>query len=260
MFGKFEHKYSVFRFYKSYKTIYNIKKLEIMLKIGVLGTGAVGDAIGSKLIELGHSVMMGSRTAKNEKALAFVAKNNERASAGTFADAAAFGEMIFNCTSGIGSLDALKSAGENNLNGKVIVDIANPLDFSKGMPPSLFVTNTNSLGEEIQKAFPMTMVVKTLNTMWCGIMVNPAMLNSGDHNVFVSGNDGDAKNQVKEILKSFGWLGINIVDLGDIMTARATEMYLPLWLSIFGTEKNGVFNIKIIRQGANSQETISYII
>jgi predicted dinucleotide-binding enzyme len=218
-----------------------------MLKIAILGTGSVGDTVGSKLIELGHSVMMGSRMANKDKALEFVAKNNEKASAGTFADAASYGEIIFNCTSGSGSLDALKMAGEENLNGKIIVDIANPLDFSNGMPPSLFVSNTNSLGEEIQKAFPMAMVVKTLNTMWCGVMVNPQMINGGDHNVFMSGNDGDAKNHVKEILKSFGWKESSIIDLGNIKTARGTEMYLPLWLSIFGIEKNGAFNIKIVK-------------
>lgn len=218
-----------------------------MLKIAVLGTGSVGDTVGSKLIELGHSVMMGSRTANNEKALEFVAKNKDKASTGTFADATAFGEIVFNCTSGMGSLDALKMGGAENLNGKIIVDIANPLDFSKGMPPSLFVSNTNSLGEEIQKAFSMAMVVKTLNTMWCGIMVNPGMINGGDHNVFMSGNDGDAKNHVREILKSFGWKESNIIDLGDIKTARATEGYLPLWLSIFGAEKMGAFNIKVVK-------------
>ncbi len=218
-----------------------------MLKIAVLGTGTVGDTVGSKLIELGHSVMMGSRTANNEKALAFVSKHKERASAGTFKDAANYGEMIFNCTSGAGSLAALEMAGAENLNRKVIVDIANSLDFSNGMPPSLLYCNTSSLGEEIQKAYPMAMVVKTLNTMWCGVMVNPEMINDGDHNVFMSGNDGDAKNHVKEILKSFGWKESNIIDLGDIKTARGTEMYLPLWLSIYGSEKMGAFNIKVIK-------------
>lgn len=218
-----------------------------MLKIAVLGTGAVGDAVGSKLIEIGHSVMMGSRTADNEKALSFVSKHKGRASAGTFKDAASYGEMIFNCTSGAGSLAALALAGEENLSGKVIVDIANPLDFSNGMPATLLYCNTNSLGEEIQKTYPMAMVVKTLNTMWCGIMVNPKMINGGDHNVFMSGNDGDAKNHVKEILKSFGWNENSIIDLGDIKTARGTEMYLPLWLSIYGSEKMGAFNIKVIK-------------
>lgn len=216
------------------------------MKIAVLGTGTVGDTIGSKLIELGHTVMMGSRTTDNEKAKAFVAKHNGKATSGTFADAAAFGELIFNCTSGVGSIDALKLAGENNINGKIIVDVANPLDFSKGMPPSLAVVNTTSLGEEIQKAFPLAKVVKTLNTMWCGLMVNPVMINGGDHSVFVCGNDISAKEKVKEILRSFGWSEKNILDLGDITKARGTEMYLPLWLSIYGATKNGAFNVKIV--------------
>ena len=216
------------------------------MKMAVLGTGMVGDTIGSKLIELGHTVMMGSRTANNEKATAFVAKHNGIARAGTFADAAAFGEIVFNCTSGVGSIEALKMAGEQNLNGKIIVDIANPLDFSKGAPPSLAFVNTNSLSEEIQKTFPQAKVVKALNTMWCGLMVNPAMINGGDHSTFVCGNDVEAKGIVREILKSFGWLDKNILDLGDITKARGTEMYLPLWLSIFGTTKNGAFNIKIV--------------
>jgi predicted dinucleotide-binding enzyme len=217
------------------------------MKIAVLGTGMVGDTIGSKLIELGHTVMMGSRTANNEKSQAFAVKhNNDKACFGTFADAAAFGEIIFNCTAGSGSIEALNLAGEDNLNGKIIVDIANPLDFSKGMPPSLFVVNTSSLGEEIQKAFPLAKVVKALNTMWCGIMVNPAMINNGDHTTFLSGNDPEAKAKVKDILKSFGWLGKNILDLGGISTARGTEMYLPLWLSIYSSTQSGAFNIKIV--------------
>jgi predicted dinucleotide-binding enzyme len=216
------------------------------MKIAVLGTGNVGDTIGSKLIEVGHTVMMGSRTSDNEKAKAFVARQNGKASTGIFADAAAFGEIIFNCTAGAGSIEALKMAGEKNLKGKIIVDIANPLDFSKGMPPSLAICNTNSLGEEIQKVFPGSKIVKALNTMWCGLMVNPAMINGGDHSTFVSGNDPSAKEEVKKILKSFGWAEKNILDLGDITKARGTEMYLPLWLSIFGATNNGAFNIKIV--------------
>src|SRR6478735_629849 len=129
------------------------------MKIAVLGTGIVGDTIGSKLIELGHPVMMGSRTSDNEKAKDFVSKHNGNASSGTYADAASFGEIIFNCTAGAGSIEALKMAGEENLDGKIIVDLANPLEFSKGMPPTLVFANTNSLGEEIQKTFPKANVV-----------------------------------------------------------------------------------------------------
>lgn len=217
------------------------------MKIAVLGTGNVGATIGSKLIEVGHTVMMGSRTADNEKAVAFASQHSGKASAGTFAEAAAFGELVFNCTSGMGSIAALRLAGESNLSGKVLVDLANPLDFSNGMPPSLSVCNTNSLGEEIQKAFPQTKVVKALNTMWCGLMANPSLVNGGDHNTFVSGNDAGAKEKVKEILRSFGWADHNISDPGDITKARGTEMYLPLWLSIYGASGSGTFNIKIVR-------------
>jgi 8-hydroxy-5-deazaflavin:NADPH oxidoreductase len=217
------------------------------MKIAVLGTGMVGEAIGSKLAGLGHSVMMGSRTANNEKALAFVAKHTEgRASAGTFADAAAFGELIFNCTKGVEAINILKSAGEKNLEGKILVDISNPLDFSKGMPPSLSVCNTSSMAEEVQKAFPGVKVVKSLNTMSCFLMVNPGMLNGGDHSVFMSGNDAEAKKQVSVLLKSFGWIDKNIIDLGDITTARGTEMMLPVWLSIYMSTNNGIFNFKLV--------------
>ena len=216
------------------------------MKIAVLGTGNVGDTIGSKLIELGHAVMMGSRTADNDKAKAFVAKHKDMASAGTFAEAASFGDIIFNCTAGVGSIAALKMAGEQNLNGKIIVDLANPLDFSKGMPPTLAICNQNSLGEEIQNTFPQAKVVKALNTMWCGLRVNPEMINGGDHSTFVSGNDPNAKETVKQILKSFGWAEKNILDLGDITKSRGTEMYLPVWLSIYMATNNGAFNIKIV--------------
>lgn len=217
-----------------------------MSKIAVLGTGTVGQTIGDKLIELGHTVMMGSRTATNEKAKTFVEKHGGKASAGTFEKAAEYGEIIFNCTAGMGSIDALKLAGENNLKDKVLIDVSNPLDFSKGMPPSLSIVNTNSLAEEIQKAVPSAKVVKALNTMWCGLMVNPGLINSGDHNTFVCGNDEASKEKVKTILKSFGWQEKNILDLGDLTKARGLEMYLPLWLSIYGATKSGTFNIKLI--------------
>lgn len=216
------------------------------MKIAVLGTGVVGETIGSKLVELGHSVKMGSRSADNEKGQAFAKKYNGKATSGTFSDAAEFGEIIFNCTSGMASLAALKLAGDNNLKGKIIIDLANPLDFTNGMPPSLSIVNTNSLAEEIQNAFPESKVVKTLNTIWCGLMVNPGMINEGNHHIFMSGNDTDAKQKVREILNSFGWNDKNILDLGDISSARGPEMYLPLWLRIYGATGNGAINIQIV--------------
>jgi predicted dinucleotide-binding enzyme len=217
------------------------------MKMAVFGTGMVGDTIGSRLVELGHQVMMGSRTASNEKAMAFVAKHATGASAGTFAEAAAFGELIFNCTKGDGSIEALTLAG-SVINGKVLIDVSNPLDFSKGAPPSLIssLSNTNSLGEEIQKTFPELKVVKTLNTMWCGLMVNPDMIGGGDHTNFVSGNDAEAKATVKRLLNEFGWKNENLLDLGDITNARGTEAVLPIWLRVWGATQNGAFNFKIV--------------
>lgn len=218
------------------------------MKIAVMGTGAVGNAIGSKLIALGHTVMMGSRTKKNEKALEFINQNPEKASEGTFTEAANFGEIIFNCTKGEQSLDALKSAGEA-LNGKILVDIANPLDFSRGMPPSLIpsLSNSNSLGEEIQKTFPEAKVVKTLNTMWNGLMVNPNLIGNGDHINYICGNDAEAKSKVIAILHEMGWKKENILDLGDISAARGTEGFLPIWLRIYGATGSGAFNFKLVK-------------
>jgi predicted dinucleotide-binding enzyme len=213
------------------------------MRIGILGTGMVGKAIGTKLVQLGHEVKMGSRTANNEKAAEWV-KANKGASQGTFSDAAAFGEMLFNCTSGMGSLDALRSVGEKNLNGKVLVDVSNALDFSKGMPPSLLVCNTDSLGEQIQRAFPNVKVVKALNTMNCNLMVNPSLV-KGEHDVFLCGNDAGAKTKVKELLQSFGWK--SPIDLGDLTGARGMEMILPLWLRLMGVYQSPNFNFKIVR-------------
>ena len=215
------------------------------MKIGILGTGMVGKAIGTKLVQLGHSVKMGSRTSNNEKAAEWVKGSGANASQGTFADAAAFGELVFNCTSGMSSLDALKLAGANNLSGKVLIDISNPLDFSKGMPPTLSVSNNDSLGEQIQRTFPGVNVVKTLNTMNCNIMVNPSLV-PGNHDVFVCGNDAGAKSKVTEILKNwFGWK--SVIDLGDITSARGVEMMMPLWIRLMGALQTPNFNYKIVR-------------
>jgi predicted dinucleotide-binding enzyme len=216
------------------------------MKIAVLGTGVVGDAIVAKLIQCGHEVKMGSRTATNEKAAAWVKKNGTHASQGTFADAASLGEIVFNCTHGVASREALNLAGAHNLKNKILIDIANALDFSQGMPPSLVVCNTNSLGEQIQRAFPDTKVITTLNTMNCSLMVNPDLAANGDHDIFISGNDVEAKTTVTKILRDwFGWK--SIVDLGDISNARATEMLLPIWVRLYGKFQSPNFNFKIVR-------------
>lgn len=216
------------------------------MRIGVLGTGMVGKTIGTKLVDLGHEVRMGSRTAGNERATEWVADVGEGASEGDFSAAAEHGELVFNCTAGAASLDALAAAGERNLAGKALVDVANPLDFSQGMPPSLAIANTDSLGERIQASFPAARVVKALNTMNCEVMVDPARV-PGDHAVFVCGDDAGAKGEVTELLGAFGWPAGRVIDLGDITAARGAEMYLPLWLRIMGALGTPHFNIAVQR-------------
>jgi len=212
------------------------------MKTGILGSGMVGQALSARLAELGHEVMIGTRDANKLKAWQ---ADNQNVKIGSFAETAAHGEMIMNATSGAGSLDALKLAGAANLNGKILVDVANPLDFSKGFPPFLSLSNTDSLAEQIQLAYPASRVVKTLNTVTARIMVYPREVAGGDHHVFVSGNDADAKAAVGSLLKSFGW--IHILDLGDITSARGAEMYLPLWVRLYGAMDDGMFNIKIMK-------------
>jgi predicted dinucleotide-binding enzyme len=206
----------------------------------------VGQAIASKLVGLNHEVKMGSRAAANEKAVAWVEEAGAGASEGSFADAAEHGELIVNCTAGVASLEALEAAGGERLAGKIVIDVANPLDSSQGMPPTLAFCNEDSLGERIQAACPEARVVKTLNTMNCQVMVDPARV-PGDHTVFVSGEDEDAKREVSEILGSFGWPKERIVDLGGIRTARGTEMYVALWLSLYVQLGTGDFNIGILQ-------------
>ena len=214
------------------------------MKVGVLGTGSVGRAIASRLLALGHEVTMGSRWAESEALLEWLDEADEAARGGTFAEAAAAGELLFNCTAGEASLEALTAAGAENLAGKVLVDVANPLDFSQGMPPTLGVCNDDSLGEQIQAAFPEAKVVKALNTVNNQVMVDPGRL-PGAHNVFVCGEDGGAKATVSALLREFGWPQGSVIDLGGIEAARGTEMYLPLWLRLMGTLDTADFNIQV---------------
>jgi predicted dinucleotide-binding enzyme len=216
------------------------------MRVGVLGTGVVGTTIADKLVGLGHEVRMGSRTADNERAAEWARAAGANASHGTFADAASFGELLFNCTAGTASLDALGAAGAENLSAKTLVDVSNPLDFSRGMPPSLFVCSTDSLAEQIQRAFPETRVVKALNTIGCEVMVDPGRV-PGGHNVFVCGDDEGARSQVVELLESFGWPRACILDLGDLTAARGTEAYLLLWLRLWNVLGTRYLNIEVLR-------------
>lgn len=219
------------------------------MNYAVLGTGMVGMAIAQKLVSLGHEVIMGSRDAHHPKAQAWAQDAGSLATHGTFAHAAAHSERIFNCTSGAASLDALTAAGPANLAGKIVIDLANPLDTSGGMPPTLSITGRDSLGERIQAALPASKVVKTLNTVNASLMVNPAKL-SETHDIFVCGNDTAAKADVTALLKTFGWR--SIVDLGDIRASRGLESYLPFWLTLWGALGTPDFNLRIVRNSPQS--------
>ncbi|MFB0835437.1 NADPH-dependent F420 reductase [Arthrobacter halodurans] len=229
------------------------------MRYAVLGTGDVGRTIGGKLAELGHDVVLGTRdpgatlARTPEDGSGFAAWLEDRAGVrlAAFADAAAHGEVVVNATRGGASLAALDAAGAANLRGKILVDVANPLDTSGGGIPVLDPVNTDSLGEAIQRRFPETRVVKTLNTMNCRIMVDPGRV-PGDHHVFVSGNDDGAKTAVRELLFSFGWPGAAVIDLGDIGTARGPEMVLPLWIRLWGALGHADFNFHI--QGARAAD------
>ena len=213
------------------------------MKIGIFGSGSVGKRVGAKLVELGHEVMIGTRDPA--KMSDWLAEQNGQAKAGSAAETAAFGELLINATLGAASLEVLRSAGAS-LAGKVLIDISNPLDFSQGSPPVLFVSSTDSLGAQIQRAFPDVKVVKTLNTVTARLMVNPDLLNGGDHTMFLCGNDGEAKEQVKSILKDwFGWR--DVIDLGDITSARLIEMILPLWVRLYMEFQNPLVSFKVVR-------------
>lgn len=225
------------------------------MNIAVLGTGMVGQAIAGRLHELGHTVVIGTRDPEatlartepdgmgNPPFSAWRAAH-EGVSVATFAEAAAGAELVVNASSGAVALEVLGLAGADNLAGKVLIDISNPLDFSAGFPPTLSVKDTDSLGEQIQRAFPDTKVVKTLNTLTASLMVHPASLGESS-SVFVSGDDAQAKATVVSLLESFGH--DDVIDLGALETARGTEMLLPLWLRLMGALGTGTFNVRVVR-------------
>jgi len=225
------------------------------MKAAVLGTGMVGRIIAARLAELGHAVTLGTRDpevtlarsgadAMGTPPFAAWADQHPAIKVAGFADAAVGAELIVNATNGGASLEVLAQAGPENLDGKIILDIANPLDFSNGMPPTLFVKDTDSLGEQIQRAFPGARVVKSLNTMNADLMARPGQL-ADPGTVFVSGNDAEAKAIVSGLLQDFGHQ--DVIDLGDITTARGTEMLLPVWLRLWGALGKPTFNFKIVR-------------
>jgi predicted dinucleotide-binding enzyme len=225
------------------------------MKIGVLGTGTVGRTMAARLAELGHEVTVGTRDAASTLARSepdtmgnppfsvWLAQHSQ-VTLGSFAEAAQ-GEIVVNATGGSASIEVLTQCGADSLAGKVLLDIANPLDFSQGMPPTLFVKDTDSLAERIQRAFPEARVVKALNTMTAALMADPGQLGGGDHTTFVSGNDDQAKKTVTALLESLGHT--DVIDLGDVATARGSEMLMPIWLRLWGALGTSMFNFKIVR-------------
>ncbi len=227
------------------------------MKIAILGTAIVGKTLADKLSAIGHDVMIGTRDPAVSRARtapdtfggpplsAFLAEHPS-IRLGTLAEAARHGEIVLHASSGQGAVEAIRTAGPENLEGKIVIDISNPLDFSKGMPPSLTVCNDDSLGEQIQRAAPGAKVVKTLNTVNAYLMVKPDLLAGGDHTMFVCGDDAAAKKTVTGLLHEwFGWR--DVIDLGGISMSRGTEMYLPLWARLYGALQNPMFSIKVVR-------------
>jgi hypothetical protein len=218
------------------------------MKIGVLGTGSVGQAIATALVQQGHRVMMGSRTQGNEKAVSWQALQGANAAIGSFDDAAAYGELLFFCLNGAFALDAASQIDQAHITGKVVIDTTNPLDFSQGMPPGILEAyRTVSLGEQLQAALPGAFVVKALNTLNYKVMVDARVVNGGDHTLYLCGNDAAAKESVKDLLAdNFYWRRENLVDLGDIKAARCTEAIVPFWVLVMQAEHTPVFNFKVV--------------
>lgn len=226
------------------------------MDIAVLGTGMVGQAVAGRLADLGHRVTVGTRDAGRTLArtdpdasgnppFSAWAAEHPAVAVAAFPDAAAAAGVVVNATQGEVAVAVLEAVGQAALAGKVLIDIANPLDFSQGFPPTLLVKDTDSLAEQIQHALPETRVVKTLNMVTAPVMVDPAGMGLGDHSMFVAGNDVDAKAVVAELLTSLGH--DDVIDLGDITAARGMEMMLPVWLRLLGALGTPMFAFKVVR-------------
>lgn len=216
------------------------------MKYAVLGTGMVGHTLATKLASLGHEVRMGARTADNEKAAKWAGAKGAHAAHGSFADVAVWADRVIFAVNGANIVEVAEIVGNAAVSDKTVIDVTNPLDMSKGMPPTLIpqLSNTTSAGETLQKKLPDARVVKTLNTMNHEIMVDPARV-PGEHDVFLCGDDEAAKKSVVSMLSEFGWT--NPIDLGPLAAARGMEGLMPFWLRMWGVVGNADFNYRIVR-------------
>ncbi len=221
------------------------------MRCGVLGTGIVGQTLGAALVGLGHEVCMGSRSLPNEPSQAWADANGDAARVGTFAEAAAFGDIVLNCTAGVHSLAVVEQAGSTAFTGKVVVDVANPLDFSEGFPPRLAVAPGDSLAEQIQRLLPDAHVVKALNTVTASVMVDPGSLEQPT-DLFVAGDDEGAKDQVTTLLAELGWSRDRVRDLGGLSAARSLEAYVMLWVGLMQSTGSTQFNVRVVMSGSST--------
>ncbi len=213
------------------------------MRIGILGTGMVAQAIAPRLFDVEHEVCVGARSSDSDTLEPFAA---QEMLTGTFAEAAATADLVINATNGNHSVEAVASAADQ-LAGKTLIDLANRLDHSRGMAQAALATNENSLAADLQAAAPEANVVKALNTMNCNVMVNPSLV-VGDHVVFMSGDSDAAKQQVRGLLGDVGWREPQIVDLGGLETATGPEMLMQLWLDVLiarGGMDAGPFNFAV---------------
>ncbi|MER3463180.1 MAG: NADP oxidoreductase [Chitinophagaceae bacterium] len=220
------------------------------MKIGVIGTGVVGEALATALVDRGHNVKLGSRTNGTDKSKEWAKKQGELASVGTFNDAAAYGDLMFVCLNGEHVLNVIaNNINAENLDGKIIVDVTNPLNFSQGMPPSILNAYRDvSLAEHIQQAAPNAYVVKALNTVNYKLMVDARIVNDASHHLFICGDNADAKNKVKHFLvDNFYWKPEDLIDLGGIQSARCTEAIVPFWVLVYQSQGTPLFNFKIVK-------------
>ncbi len=213
------------------------------MRVGILGSGDVGRALGSAFAEHGHQVTIGSRTPNKPELVAWAQATAHGAATATFADAANSGEVLVLCCLGTAVDAVIDLAGPAHFEGKLLIDVTNALDFSKGMPPGLFVGTTDSLGERIQRKLPKARVVKCFNIVPNPVMGHP-QLKGGTADMIIAGNDAAAKGQVAEILRSFGWDGA--IDIGGIEGARWLEGLTALWVRVAMARGNFGLAFKIV--------------